>query len=321
MVGILILVVLFKLLLYFLGHTDSGDYDSSILLSIPTTTLWSGLLSGVVIILLGILILLIIDKYTRFSYWQVLIFTLLLSHHNFYGFTTEYIGLLALILSQYFLFKDIASKGKNSYVNNIFNLAIILGIGSMFTPHLLFLIPYFWISSLTIGVAPFRGLLALILGSTLPCVFTDSCIFIFQGENAQFKYQLLIDELQQKTNNIQFIISNLEQIYLAIPFILLIISLISTLSKTDSNKSVSRKFNTINIILIVYTIIIIAFQLMPIHLGGLILSCPITYFLTTYLNNAKPTNQIINLVILLLSIFISYPVVINSIVSLIETIF
>ena len=324
LIGILILVLSLKVVLYYLGYTDSGNYDSSILLSIPTNTLWSGLLSGVFIVSLGIFIIYIIEKYnnhSRFSYWQVLIFTLLLSHHNLYGFSIEYIGLLALIISHYFIYKDISILKENPHVNNIFNIAIILGLGSMFTPHLLLLLPFFWISSLTIGIAPIRGLIALLLGCALPYAFADAYIFIFKSDNAQFTYQLLIKELQQTTNNLQFVFSSWEQLYLAIPFILLIFSVFCAILQIDSNKFIPRKFNTINIILIVYTIIIMVLQLMPIHLGGLILSSPIAYFISTFQNNAKPLTQTIVLVLLIISVCISYPIVINSIVSLIENIF
>ncbi len=324
LIWIFIIAVVSKLLMFHYNIISSSNYDASLFRYAPTNTIWSGLLTVPISIILGVLILFKNYKYnkqTRFSYWLVLIFVLLLNTYGHYGLSAEYICIFIFFICQYFLTKELTKKNDSPHVQNNFNLFLALSIGAMFSPHLVFYIPYFLIAILSTGMARFKGLIICILGFLLPFILVDSYIYIFMDGSIQYTHLYLLEQLEINKFHFENISSKWNNFYNILLFILLIYSIYKTFSTSDSNKIISRRFNTTNVSLVIYSIIIYLLGLVPIQLMSTIIILPTSYFYSNYINNSKQIGRSIFLGILIISIIISYPTVIDSIVTLIKSFF
>ncbi len=323
-VGIFFFVALLKVLLYIAGINDTVLYEASLFRLFQPDTLWSGILAALSSVLLGVLILFNSEnhaKRTDFSYWLVLFFVLQLNFYGFYGFTVEYLGLFAFVLSHYFFSQGLADVDKKRSIVDCFNLAFTLGVGTMFTPHLLFVVPLFWISRMAIGMASGRSFFVSVLAFALPFVIADTFIFAFFSDRAQFTHLYLWEQLQHGSHLNLFKYIRWEQLSNVGPFLMLVISLYATFSKANTYKTVVRKFNTINLIALVYIVLANSLSLLPSHLGMMLLMVPTSYFFSNFQSDASPRARSLFLSALLVSGLLSYPPLMNSIISLIEMLF
>lgn len=321
---IFLFAFIIKVALYFYDLDFSHSYEGSIINFNPISPLLSGFLSSLFSVLVGIVILVITERYakrTDFSLWIVLIFVLLLNFYGFYGFGPEYIGLLAFVFALLYLFHGLQEQNKRRMVLDCFNLSFVLSLGTFFTPHLLFLIPMFWISRLLDGQFYIKSLFASILGYLLPFIIVDSLIFSFYYPRAEFSSIFLLGQLQQGSKT--FISNTWSWTQLANigPLVLLIMSFAITFSNVLSTKIVIRKYNRINAFILIYLAAMQFLGLVPLHWGMMLILVPASYFFSNLqLYNNNRWRKLV-MFILLISALLSYPPIMNGIVDFIMVFF
>ena len=320
-VGIFFFIALLKLVLFFTGQVDSGEYSNSLfnILSQPSVT--GALLSALITVILGILILINSERHakrTDFSFWLVLIFALQMNFNTYFSLSVEHIGLFFFILSLFFFSKGIADTEKTRSIIDCFNLAFFLAVGILFTPHLIYTVPLFWICRLLLGIASVRSIIASFLGLCLPFIIIDSLIFIFYPDSAQYTHRFLLNQLHEGSFINVLKINSWQQLSIIGPLVLLIYSMYLTLANAYTMKTVVRKFNTVNVIILIYLAIVIILGIIPSHFGLMLLFVPAAYFFSNFQAFANQRWQHTFLWIFLFSLALSFPPIIDGIISLYE---
>lgn len=323
-VGIFFFIALLKLVLLFTGQVDSGDYNYSLFEVFSQPSLMGALLSALTTILLGVFILVNSEQHakrTDFSFWLVLIFALQMSFYSYFSFTLEHVGLFFFILSLFFFSKGLINKDMSRSVRDCFNLAFSLSVGALFTPHLIYIFPLFCLCRLTLGLSSFRSLIASLLGLLVPFIIIDTVIFVFYADVAQYTHRFVLDQLNNGDliNVVKF--DSWEQVSVVGPLLLLIYSLFLTFANTFSIKTVVRKFNIVNLIILLYVGATIVLGIIPAHFGLMLLFVPSAYFYSNFQTASTRRWRQVFLWIMLLSIVLSFPPVISGIFSLYDLAF
>jgi len=323
-VGIFFFIALLKLALFFAGQVDSGDYGASLFDIFAEPSLASVLLSALATVLLGLFILVNSERHakrTDFSFWLVLIFALQMSFYSYLSFTVEHVGLFFFILSFFFFSRGLSDIEKTKSIADCFNLAFFLAIGVLFTPHLIYTLPLFWICRMLLGIISFRSFLASLLGLLLPFVLIDAVIFVFYADVAQYTHLFVLDQLFSGDFITPLHFDSWEQLSIAGPLFLLLYSLYFTFTNAYTMKTVVRKFNTVNFIIIIYVSITILLGIIPAHFGAMLLFVPTAYFYSNFQASAVFRWRQTFLWIMLFSVALSFPPVIRGIISLYELAF
>ena len=322
---IFIFAIVIKFALYFTGLVDSASYSFSLFNINITPLLFSGILSALSTVILGILILVNSERHAKrrdFSLWIVLIFTLQLSFNTFFAFSVEYIGVLFFVLSLFFFSKNINSVEQRHGVLDCFNLTFSLAIGTLFTPHLLFTLPLFWISRLLINQSSFKSFLASSLGYILPFLIIDSIIFSFYPEEYNYTHQEVFAQirihLHSNEEPYQWSWTQLSNIG---PLVLLLLSLYTTFAKAHTLKTITRKFNLFNLIILIYITLAMTFDLIPRHFSMMLIFVPTAYFYANFQSQTRRHWRNVFLWVLIISAFLSYPETIERFISLYQLVF
>lgn len=315
-IGIFIFISLIKIVAYTTGQTGSGTYPYS-LFNIPQgTSLWVGILTGLFALFIGLLIFINSEQNAKrndFSYWIVLLFIIQISSYSFYALSPEYFGLLFFALSFYCFCINLTDHNPQLSTIRLFNLSISLGIGTLFTPHLIYILPAFWICYIITTSGNIKGFIASLMGIILPFILIDSIIFSLFSDSASYTHRYVIDQLALSlSSNDNYNITSTILINI-IPIIITVISLYVTFKNTRNIKIVNRKFNNVNLIIFIYILALTSFNIIPIHYGLMLMYVPTAYFYSNLQmsNNIKQQNII--LALLTLSVIISYPDVHNAI--------
>ena len=321
---IFLFVLIIKVILFYSGVDFTYPYQASIINFSGISHFWSGFLAALFDLSIGLIILLITDHYakkTEFSLWIVLIFVVLKNFYGFYGFDPTHIGLLAFVGALMYLFHGLHIQDKRRMVIDCFNLSFILAIGSFFTPHLIYLIPMFWISRLLDGNFFIKSWIASFLGLALPFIIVDSIIFSFFSENAEFSTHYLIHQLSSSKRTFSINAWSWTQLAHIGPLILLIISLFITFSNTLSTKIITRRYNKINAFILVYLIILAAIGQIPLQWTILMMYVPASYFFSNLQihNNHRWRRAVI--IVLMLSAALSYPPIMDKIIRFVSVFF
>lgn len=321
---IILFIVMIKVVSLFTGQTDSGGYSYSLFNIFSQNSFFEALLSAICTVLLGIFILFNsehIAKRTDFSYLLVFIFGLQMSFFSFFSLTVEHIGLFFFILSLFFVSKNAADFNRSASIVDSFNLGFSLSIGTLFTPHLIYTLPLFLFCSLALKNISIKIFIAMILGYILPFIIIDTIIFAFFTDIAEYTHRFIIRQLT--TDNFITLIkfNRLEQLSIIGPLFFLIYSIYITLANAITMKTLTRKFSSISLIMLIYIGITILLGIIPAHYGIMLLSVPATYFYCCFQVSASSAWQKTFFWIFLFSIALSFPPVINGIVSLYEMIF
>lgn len=323
-VGIFIFIALLKLGLFFTGQVDSGDYDLSLFRVFVAPSLSGALLSAFTTVLLGVFILVNSERHakrTDFSFWLVLIFALLMSFYSYFSFTVEYIGLFFFIFSFFFFSKGLSDFEKTRSIIDSFNMAFFLAVGSLFTPHLIYTLPLFWICRSLLGIISLRSVLASLIGIVLPYVIIDSIIFVFFTDLAQYTHCFVLEQLNDGDFITILKLNSWEQLSLVGPIFFLFYAIYLTFSNAYKVKTVVRKFNMINLVVIVYIAVAILLGVIPSHFGLMLMFVPTAYFYSNFQATVSFRWQQGFLWMLLLSLALSFPPVIEGIFSLYQLVF
>jgi hypothetical protein len=323
-IGIFLFLALIKTLLFFTGQVESGDYDYSLFSIFQGTGFWSGIFAALVTVLLGAFVLINSERHAKrsdFSYLLVLIFGFLFCFNKYYAITVEHLGLFFFITSFYFLSKGISNLRRSDSVIGTFNMAFALSIGTLFTPHLIYMLPIFWIGAVVISTSSFKGFIASLLGFVLPYVIIDTLIYSLYHDVASYTHLYVIEQLGRTLESSVIQIQGWEQLANVGPIILIIISTYITFLNTFSVKTVVRKFNLVNFFFLLYTILMIVTGLIPSHFGMMVLFIPTAYLFSNFHTLASPSKQNAFLYVLLVSAALSYPPVMEGIISLYELVF
>lgn len=323
-VGIFFIIALLKLVLFYTGQTDSGEYAYSLFSIFSETTFSTALISAFSSVLLGVLILVNSERHAKrsdFSFWLVLIFALQMSFNTYFSFTVEHIGLFFFIIALFFFSKGLSDIEKSKSIIDCFNLTFFLSVGTLFTPHLIYLMPLFWLSRIVLGAACFRSFLASLLGLIIPFVIIDAIIYVFYADVAQYTHLFVIEQLGSGDFINAVRLDSWEQISLLGPLFLLNYSLYITFANAYTMKTVVRKFNNINLIILVYLSLATLLGIIPAHFGMMLIFVPTAYFYSNFQTLASDKWQRAFLWILLVSLALSYPPVIRGIISLYEMMF
>lgn len=321
---IFLFALIIKVILYYSGADYSHSYSASIIDFSTIGSFWSGFFAAASSVITGLLILVITERYakrTDFSLWIVLIFVLLLNFYGFYSFGPEQVGLMAFVGALLYLFHGLHAQDKRRMVLDCFNLSFVLAIGSFFTPHLLYLLPMFWISRLMDGQFQIKSFFAALLGYLLPFLIVDSIIFSFFSQEAVFSSQYLLNHIVCQHHGFNTATWSWTQLANIGPLILLTLSLIITFSNTLSTKIVIRKYNRINAFILFYLIVLLSIGIVPMHWGMLIIFVPAAYFFSNLqiYNNHQWRKTVIS--VILISALLSYPPIMNHIIDFIEVFF
>lgn len=323
-VGIFFFIALLKLSMFFSGQVDSGDYSYSLFSIFSQPTILSALISALVTVLLGILILVNSEhnaKRTDFSFWLVLIFALQMSFFSYFSLTEEHLGLFFFIVSFFFFSRGLTHFEKTQSIIDSFNLALFLAIGTLFTPHVIYILPLFWICRTLLGIISLRSFIASLLGIVLPFVIIDTIIFVFYTDAAQYTHRFILDQLSSGDFIAPLQFNSWEQLSAIGPLFLLIYSIYLTFANAHTMKTVVRKFNNVNLIIIIYIGITILLGIIPAHFGLMLLFVPTAYFYSNFHTSTSPRWQQGFLWILLLSLALSFPPIIKGIFSLYQLAF
>lgn len=318
------LLVLIKLLCYFTGQTDSGNYVFSLFNIFTEASILNAVLAVIVAVLLGILILFNGEHHAKcsdFSYWLVLIFALQLSFYPFFAITVEYIGLFCFVLALLFVSKDLSKTDHPKPSIDSFNLAFFLSIGTLFTPHLIYTLPLFGLCNVFLGNCSLRSFITFIIGYTLPFVITDTIIFIFFSDIAEYTHRFVLDQLTQEHFISLIKFNSWEQLSIIGPALFLFFSLFRVFVNAYTMKTVIRKYNTINLVMLVYISLTILLGIIPAHFGVMLLFVPTSYFYTNFLSTTTLKGQKFFVLIFVVSLVLSYPPTIKGIISLYQVIF
>lgn len=321
---IFLFALIIKVILYYFDVDFSHNYHASILDFSSICCFWSGFLAAAFSVIIGLLILLITERYakrTDFSLWIVLVFVILLNFYGFYGFGPEHVGLLAFVGALLYLFHGLHEQNKRRMVLDCFNLSFILAIGSFFTPHLIYLIPMFWISRLIDGQFYIKSWFASVLGYLIPFLIADSLIFSFYHPEAEFSTRYLLAQLANEPYAFEFNEWSWTQLANIGPLILLALSFFITFSNVLSTKIVIRKYNRINAFILLYIVAMLTIGVVPMHWGMIMIFVPASYFFSNLqiYNNNKWRKTVMS--VLVLSALLSYPPIMKAIVDFITVFF
>lgn len=323
-VGIFIFITLLKLVLFFTGQTYSGEYDYSLFSIFNEVKFSTALLSSLSTVLLGIFVLINSERHAKrsdFSFWLVLIFALQMSFNSFFAFTVEHLGVFFFILSLYFFSKGLNDFDKSASIVDSFNLSFFIAVGTLFTPHLIYTLPLFLLCRIVIGTSSFRSFLASILGIALPFIIIDVIIFAFYADVAQYTHLFVLEQLSSGNITEVLRFNTWEHLSLLGPLFLLVYSLYITFANAYTMKTVVRKFNTVNLIILLYIGIALLLGFIPSHFGSMLFIVPTAYFYSNFHTLTSRAWQQAFLWIFLVSIALSYPPVIRAIISVYEMVF
>ncbi len=323
LIGILLFLVMLKVVYYFTGQTYSGNYSHSLFHIFEGRQFVCAVISAVFTVLFGVFVFFNSEhhaKRTDFSYWQVLIFGLCMSFYSYYAVTVEYFAQLFFIVALFFSSKDIALSGGRKGSLDCFNLSFFLSIGTLFAPHLVYTLPLFGICCVIVGSGSLRNVFAVLMGFVLPFVFVDTVIYVFYSDVAEYAHLYLLHQLQESLSvSVRF--NQWSQLSLVGPVLLLLFSVYSTFRNAYSVATVVRRYNVVNMVMLIYIAIAMLVTLIPVHLGLMLLFVPASYFYTNYLTVTTPYGRKMMLWIFTISIILSFPPVIRGIISLYELMF
>ena len=321
-IGIFFFMLFVKLGLYLTGQLDSGAYDASIFDLFSHSSFWGVVLAALAPVLLGLLLLRNSEQYAKrndFSYWLVLFFCLLFGFHSYYSFSLEYLGLTAFLWSFAILSKGLENKVRTQYVADSFNLSFVLALGTFFTPHLIFLWPFFGLGRLVLGIPSWRSFVVSVLGYILPFIIVDTFIFVFWSDVFEYTHRYFLDQFQTTGFHHHITFHSWEQLALVGPLLMLLMGLYVTFKLSYSYKTVIRKFNTINILLLLYLLLLSLIGFLPTHWASMLFFVPASYFFSNFQSQANARWRTIYVSFLLISAFLSYPPVMEAIVEGLQT--
>lgn len=323
-IGIFFFIALVKTILFLTGQVDSGEYSYSLFRIFEDPSFWGGMVSALVTVLLGILILVNSERNAKrndFSFWLVLIFSIQLCFNRYYSISVEHIGLFFFILSFFSFSKSIAIQQKTKSTIDSFNLSFTMALGCLFTPHLVYMIPLFWLGLILIGNASPKGFLASLLGFSVPFLLIDTTIFSLYYGEATYTHLYLWEQLMREVSTAPMHLGRWEQVANIGPLALIVMSIMLTFKYNYTVKTVVRKFNFFNVLMLAYTFIMVTTGLIPAHFGMMITFVSTSYLFSNFQTLATTVWRNVFLVVLLVSAVISYPPVINGIISLFQMIF
>lgn len=322
-IGIFLFLVLLKTIMFLTGQIESVQNSYSLFKSFTSTSYISGIAACVFTLLLGILILTISEqnaKRTDFSYWIVLIFGIQMSLHSFYSISVEYFGLLFFIFALHTFSQGLQHYKSSQLTLQVFNLSLCISIGSLFTPHLVYTLPIFWICHIVINPVKLKGILATCLGFILPYLIADTVIFAFLEDTAQYTHLFVLDKLSNSYAMPRVDLRSASTIWAIIPLGFLCVSLYKTIQTSRTLKIVVRQFNNINIIFLSVLSLLILIRVMPYHLGILLTFVPASYFYSNFQASQNSLWRSIFITTTIISCALSYPPVYTKVIAYLSAI-
>lgn len=320
---ILMFALLLKVVLYYSHQVYNSEYDASIIRLFDSPSLWSGMFAALMSVLIGLLLLINSERFakrTDFSLWIVLLFVLQMNFYSSFSFSPEYVGLFFFVVSLYYFFKGTSVIDKKTTLD-CFNLSFSLAIGCYFTPHLVYLLPLFWLGRIIAGQAHIKSFLASLLGFIIPFFIVDAIIYVFYSDVAAYTSVYLLHQLQIHESVFVCLPRSWSQLANIGPMILLVISIIVSFADAMSSKIVIRKYNQMNVLVLLYILVMIIIGLVPLHFGMLLIFAPASYFYSNFqcLNTKRWRNVFLG--IFVLSALLSYPVIMDGIIAFFNVFF
>lgn len=256
--------------LYKVIHNLTGD-----------APLLSVILSAVLVIFLAILVEQIIARYqfirirTRLP---AILFVLLVGGltplHSLHPVYFAALFLLFAIFRFFGIFEQVKAY------NAIFDVGLLLGVGSLFYFNLFIVLPAFFIGVSVLSHGnKWREYLILLIGFLLPFVFALSYYFYTDQLNA-----IIIVFIEFITQSIGNLRGDLPlQIYLGTLILLTIVASIDILQHYDSKKVSSRKYFRVLFFLFIFSMISFVFIPATSHEMLIITIIPVTFLLSNFL--------------------------------------
>ena len=239
------------------------------------------ILSAVMTLLLAMLIELLISRYqfirirTRLP---AILFVILLG--GFTGLHTlhpVYFGAIFLLLA---LFRLYAIFDQPKAYTGVFDVGILLGIGSLFYFHLIIVLPAFIFGILILSRgSQWRSYVILLIGFLLPFIFAFSYFFYTDRfkEIAEMIVQSAVISVDNLKNNLS------TEIYLGTLVFFTIIASIDIAQHYDSKKVSSRKYFTV--LFFVFVLSLVSFVFIPATSQEMLVitTVPITFLISNFL--------------------------------------
>ncbi len=305
-----------------IGQIDSGEYAFSLFSVFEKKNIFTASLSAITTVFAGLLIHFNCERYTKryhFSYHLVFFYAIMMCFYGYFSITVEHLALLFFLFSFTIFSKCLNNHEARKLPIYFFNLSFLLSLGSLFVPHLIFTLPLFWISGGSIGQFNLRAFIASLLAFVLPYVLADAFIFAFCSEEMEYIHRFVY--LQMKSHDFIDVEHLLWQEYAVYtgPLILLIISIISTFSKTFISKTIVRKFNLINLVFLLYLLLATVLGIVEPHFGLMLLWVPAVYFFANFWHSVSAVWLNVFLGVLIISAILSYPLLIEKINTFYQT--
>jgi hypothetical protein len=149
------------------------------------------------------------------------------------------------LLALEILFNSIHRK---EHAAEIFNASFLLSVGSLFYAKGLFFLPFLWWCMMLLNTIRFRYVLASLLGTAIPYLFTLSFFFFFN------KTQELLTTLQENFLSPVAFLNNqlIPELYLGLLIALTILSILVVFRLLSTLKIVTRKYYKVFVWLVIF---------------------------------------------------------------------